>query len=274
MNIIKKFTFIFIFIFITASAQETNLLNDLESYYKNFEFEEIIRQTDSLLGQREKIDNPTLLEILEFRSASLFALGDQIGVRKSFIDLLKIDQNYELSESEYSPKLITLFMDIKKEYLSIIETEEKVQNSGSNNSIYETATINYTNYNSAIAKSLLVPGWGHFEMGKNSKGILLTSLGLASLGSMVYYIFDAESKERDYLNETNSGLIESKYNEYNSSYRIRNALIISYAAIWLYSQIDLLIFDEPSKNYQVVVLPHLNNLGKYNSTVFLVQFNF
>lgn len=274
MYIFRKFTFIFIFICITANAQETGPIKELVSFYKSFEFEEIIRQTDSLLAQREKFDNPTLLEILEFRSASLFALGDQVGARKSFIDLLKIDQNYELSESEYSPKLISLFIDVKSEYVSIIESDEMIKNSESENPISESASVNYNNYNSAIAKSLLIPGWGHFEMEENSKGIVLTSLGLASLGSMVYYIFDTESKERDYLNEINSDLIKSRYDDYNSSYRIRNALIISYAAIWLYTQIDLLLFDKPAKNRQVVIMLHSNKLEKYNSTIFSVQFNF
>jgi hypothetical protein len=60
---------------------------------------------------------------------------------------------------------------------------------------------------------------------------------------MLYFIVDANEKEKAYLSETNSVLIQSNYDKYNKSYKIRNTLIATYAAIWLYSQIDLLFFS-------------------------------
>ena len=271
MKLIKRFLLIFVFININSIAQETGAIKDLVSKYKNFEFKEVVSLSDSLLGDKDSLDDQMLSEVLEYRSASLFALGDENGTRKSFIDLLKIDQNYELSESEYSPKLISLFRDVKREYLSILKDENIDQSPISENSQLETASINYGNYKSEIAKLLFVPGWEIFQMEENTKGIVLTSLGLASLGSMVYFIIDAKSKENDYLSETNSILIQSKYDKFNSSYQIRNALIITYAAVWLYAQIDMLLFDVPSERAKISFVPGSNIIGKDNSTIFSVR---
>ncbi len=40
--------------------------------------------------------------------------------RKSFIEILKIDENFNLDSSQFSPKLITFFSDVKKEFLEIL----------------------------------------------------------------------------------------------------------------------------------------------------------
>ena len=61
---------------------------------------------------------------------------------------------------------------------------------------------------------------------------------------MVYFVFDTDSKRNDYLNAIEPSLIESNYDKYNTSYKIRNSLIITYAVIWLYSQLDLLVFSD------------------------------
>jgi hypothetical protein len=113
--------------------------------------------------------------------------------------------------------------------------------------------------NSAIAKSLIVPGWGHLHLKNNTKGWILTTASTAILGSMIYFILDANKKENNYLAETNATLIQQKYGDYNSSYKIRNLLIASYAAIWLYSQIDILFFSKELGSENI----SLNNSANY-----------
>jgi hypothetical protein len=46
------------------------------------------------------------------------------------------------------------------------------------------------------------------------------------------------------LQERNSNETGEKYNDYNFSYRMRNLAFISFAALWIYSQLDLLFFIE------------------------------
>ena len=61
---------------------------------------------------------------------------------------------------------------------------------------------------------------------------------------MLYFIFDAENKRSQYLSEVDPMLIEKKYTNYNTSYKIRNTLIATYALIWIYTQIDILFLSE------------------------------
>jgi len=37
--------------------------------------------------------------------------------------------------------------------------------------------------------------------------------------------------------------MDKKYNAYNRSYKTRNILISAYAIVWLYSQIDIFVFQ-------------------------------
>ncbi|MEK6553091.1 MAG: hypothetical protein AABZ54_06545, partial [Bacteroidota bacterium] len=72
--------------------------------------------------------------------------------------------------------------------------------------------------------------------------------------------------------ESNKLLIQQKYDDYNKSYKIRNVLIISYAVIWLYSQIDLLFFsngDQDSKSK----LSQSNNFSFTSSPLSALQIN-
>ncbi|OGV88193.1 MAG: hypothetical protein A3J88_01340 [Melioribacter sp. RIFOXYB12_FULL_38_5] len=68
-------------------------------------------------------------------------------------------------------------------------------------------------------------------------------LSTANLAAMIYYVFDTNKKEDAYLKETNKFLVDQKYASYNSSYKTRNILIATYAALWIYSQIDLHFFN-------------------------------
>ena len=108
----------------------------------------------------------------------------------------------------------------------------------------------------ALGRSILFPGMGHLYLSNNAKGWILTSLNTAALGSMLYFIFDSRNKELDYLEQTEPALINEKYDKYNTSYKIRNTLIITYAVIWIYSQIDLLFFsdDEISNKINTILL--------------------
>ena len=100
-------------------------------------------------------------------------------------------------------------------------------------------------------------------MDYTAKGILFMGAGLLTLGSSVYFFIDANNKENKYLNETDPRVIGSRYNDYNSAYKIRNTLIISYIVIWIYTQIDMLLFSRNDDSIE-----NNSTSGQYN-----IQFN-
>ena len=67
---------------------------------------------------------------------------------------------------------------------------------------------------------------------------------LNGYGSVAYTVAETISREDEYMAETNPELIPAKYDKYNEMYKVRNILIGAYAAVWLYTQLDLLIFND------------------------------
>ncbi len=232
--------------FIVVFAQSNYALDKLQTHYEMFEYSSVIHEAEKILMDKERLTDSLLINIYTLKAASHFAMGDQISTRKAFVEILKIDAQYILNDLSYSPKLITFYNEVENEFSDIIKlNEKKFENKEYNKNLNSVDNENQKDqlFNNALAKSLLVPGLGHIDRGDITKGWILTSASVVTLSSMVYFIVDANSKEKDYLGETNSDLINSRYTTYNNSYKIRNILITSYVAIWLYSQIDLLFFS-------------------------------
>jgi TM2 domain-containing membrane protein YozV len=95
-----------------------------------------------------------------------------------------------------------------------------------------------------IIRSLIFPGWGQLYNNNKLKGWILTSLGAITISSAVYFIIDSNNKQKKYLNDVNLSTIQNNYNEYNTSYKLKNISIISFIAVWVYSQIDILFFSQ------------------------------
>jgi len=245
---------LFFFLFSsTLLAQLTSDLDKLQNHYESFEYSLVITKALNLILDKERFSDKTLIKIYTLKAASHYAMGENNNTRKTFYEVLKLNKDYELSSLTYSPKLVELFKDVKKEFSEILKTNKETliqKNKVEPDKIFEYLTVRDNEFNSALAKSLILPGWGHLHLVDNTHALILTSASSVTLVSMIYFIFDTNSKEREYLSSTKPQLIQTRYDEYNKSYKIRNALIAAYAAIWLYSQIDLLFFSEDlgSKN--------------------------
>ena len=241
-------------------------LEYLKKNYKSFNYKTVIELSNTLLTSKSRFSREDLTQIYTLKAASEYLINEQSDSRKSFIEILKISENYELNTSDYSPKIIEFFSEIKSEFIDLRQFEGTNKNKNNRSLGNSNPSINpivVRDINSAIGKSIILPGWGHLSLKNDTKGWLLTSAGVAGLGSMLYYIFDTNNKENDYLSSINSTDIRKNYDKYNTSYKIRNTLIISYAALWIYSQIDLLFIstDLGSKN----VTPGISKINLKNN---------
>ena len=240
MKIFTGFILYFLCSALFLYAQSNHDIVKLQKHYESFEYSKVVQESENLLLDKERFNDSLLVQIYTLKSASHYAMGEQSSTRKSIIELLKINSGYELNKFIYSPKLLSFFEAIKSEFSEIINTNVEKSDSHNKEEIAKTnQTLATSNKipNSAIAKSLLLPGLGHLHINDNPKGWILTTASVISLSSMLYYIIDANEKEKDYLSDY------ANYDKYNKSYKIRNTLIATYAAIWLYSQIDLLFFS-------------------------------
>ncbi|MHB1686606.1 MAG: hypothetical protein ACYCVH_04435 [Ignavibacteriaceae bacterium] len=243
---IKIATAFLLFISITQftfAQQNAVSISSLKNKFESFEYNKVISDADSMLALKNVFSREEQIEIFMMKGISQFSLSDDYGAQKSFKEILIIDPSYTLDSTKVSPKIISFFNGIKSNYqkeLSIKTESIKTKT----DTVYVPKIITnvepVNNIKQAMFRSVLIPGLGHFYLGDNAKGWILTSLSAVTIASSIYFIIDSNKKEKDYLDETNPGLIQQKYDAYNSSYKMKNISILTFAVVWLYSQIDLL----------------------------------
>ncbi len=257
-------------------AQGKVSVRDIILKYESLEYDEVVSLAENILKTRN-LSKSEMIEVYTMKAVSHYALSQESESKNSFIEILKLDRNFSPDPVNVSPKIISLFNEVKEEFLkSNIQTEtvkepEKELAKDSVLVVDKNLVLKEKNeFKNYLLKSLILPGWGHLSYNVTStKGWILTTASILNLGSLIYYILDTDKKEKDYLNQSDEMLIKTMYNKYNKSYKVRNILITSMAAIWLYAQADLLIFSFDNMNADI----NLSLSGKTPSEIPL-QINF
>lgn len=226
-------------------------LSMMNRKFDQFKYGDVISIANKLLLKKIPLASNEILEIYKLKGISHYSLSEDDAAKKSFIEILRIDTSYTLDSTKISPKIISFYKQVKTNYIQQqqdIEARTVVRI----DTIYvpkvEYDKQHVSKIKNAIARSLIVPGLGHLYLDVNFKSVLLTVLGSASLAASIYYFIQSEEKEKAYLIETDSKMIESRYAEYNDTYRYRNISLISFGVVWLYSQLDLLFFSDDSSS--------------------------
>lgn len=223
-------------------------LKDLAQKFSNFEYSDVIEQASQLIEDKSQFTRLQLIEIYRMKGISHFSMLDEDKARLSFIEILKIDTSYTLSPSNTSPKIISFFNKVKNEYLISVEGKEEKITVVKHDTVYVPVTVRDTlaahRLRQALLPSFFIPGTGHLVLESSLKSWTLTTLSVASIATGIFYIIDTNKKEKEYLQETDLNEVSEKYNKYNFSYRMRNLAVISYVALWLYCQLDILFFSD------------------------------
>ncbi len=235
------FLIIFFFIGISFSYAQEVTFDKVKRQYEKFEYDNVIKFSDQLI-EKGDLNDSLSIEIHLMRANIFYSNNADSSTRKSFENILKIKKNYIPNQDVTSPKLISIFNEVKYDYLR--KNPDIAQPLDSTNQKPSTKFVNLNPQRGAVIKNILLPGLGQLHNGNSAKGWITTSASILNLGTLIYFAIDANKKQNAYLMETDRNLIQLKYDDYNRSYKIRNAFIISYAAIWLYSQIDFLFFSE------------------------------
>jgi len=253
----KKLFFSILLLFLNSypmifSQTQEPIGNFLKSQFENFQYEEIISFSDSILKSNSKISRDDSIQIFYYRSIAAFHIWDIALSEESFKTLLQLDKDFKLDSTEVSPKIISFFNQIrKKEIESQVHSEQNQNFKSLNNSLNEDLRKNFTLYREAIWKNLIFPGWGNLVMKERGKGYLILSSFSISLISSVYFYLDTNSKEEAYLNEVNVDKILERYKSYNTSYKIRNISLITLGLIYIYSQFDIISRNTISENNSI-----------------------
>lgn len=260
----KSFIFIFFICLDISFSQVNDSINIITENFRNFEYAEVIRLSEYLLRSKETLNNNQLMEVYTMKGISHYSFGEDYNAKESFIAILNMDSSYTLDPNKTSPKIITFYNEIKKEYLKNFpknDIEEKPAQSVKIDTVFIPRILrdveSENNLKNSMIRSLILPGLGHLYNESTTKGWILTSLSAVSLTSIIYFIVDSNKKEKEYLQERNRDLIEDKYDSYNLSSGLKNISIGSFVVIWLYSQFDLLLLSEDDGLSESINMPSL-----------------
>lgn len=264
------FLIIFLFIGISFSYAQEITFDKVKQLYENFKYDDVINLSTQLI-EKGNLNDSLSIEIHLMRANIFYANGADSSTRQSFENILRIKKNYIPNPDITSPKLISIFNEVKFDYLK--KNPDIVQQSDSTVQKQTAKFVDRNPQRGAVIKNILLPGLGQLHNGSSTKGWITTSASILNLGTLIYFAVDANKKENDYLIETDRNLMQLRYDSYNRSYKVRNVLIVSYAVFWLYSQIDLLFFSE---NQQQLDDSQLSGYLDFNSSVseFNLKFKF
>lgn len=232
-----KYKILIVLLFATSYsiAQESTYIK-IKKLFDDFEYEKVLQVSNDIATQAD-INDSLKVEVYLMRAVSFFYFQNEDQTKKSFVSMLELKNSFTLDPDLYNPRFYDLFDQVKREFARPPDNEIVKQDSLARipQFIYDQQKL----FKQAAVKNILVPGWGQLAVNQSIKGWILTTLSTANLGFMAYYAIETNKKEDAYLKETNKSLISQKYSDYNSSYKSRNLFIVSYLAIWLYSQLDL-----------------------------------
>ncbi len=263
---IKKILPVLFLIILTSHSyaqQGSDSLSVLRNEFEAFQYGRVIENAETMLLHKNNYNKDQLMEIYRLKGVSEFSLLNDTAAKKSFIQILRIDSSYALDSAKTSPKIISFFNQIKNEYIREKVYSKSPEKKPNTVPINSSQTLESNNdIKPVIIRSLIFPGWGQIYNNSNSlKGWILTSLGVAALGSTVYFIIDCNNKQKKYLNDVNLSTIQNNYNQYNTSYKLKNISLISFIAVWVYSQIDVLFISQSSS--RPLVQLRTNSMNRY-----------
>jgi hypothetical protein len=265
----KNFFLIIIFLFCASvSFAQGVTFENIKKQYEAFQYDSVIKNSDQLL-QKEDLSDSLKIEVYLMRADIFYQKNNDQLTRSSFEEILKLQKKYVPDPLNFSPKLIAIFNDVKTDFLR--KNPDVIQQKDTSKVKPETKFGDPLVIRNARIQSILLPGLGQLYIGYKTKGWIESAVSIANLGALVYFYLDANKKEKNYLSESDLTLIQQRYDDYNKSYKTRNLLLITYAALLIYSQLDLTFFsDEPPLSIS------LNEASLTNSHVSLnnIQLNF
>jgi hypothetical protein len=255
-------------------AQSQGSFDEIKKEYDAFEYRSVIKLSAGFLAGKDSVSRQALIDVYLMTAVSHYALAEETDAKNCFFEILKIDRNYQIDTEYYSPKIVDFFSRIKADYYMIVP-EKKVETGQRekmaevkkepvlSNDILKLEEAE-NDLKTAFIKSVILPGWGHYDAQSYLKAAVLSTAALASYGGMAYYILETNKNEKNYLNETDENKIRTKYDEYNSSWKMRNIFIVSSIIIWAYSQLDLLFFDDNCfRKIDISIKPGQDNTGAF-----------
>lgn len=201
--------------------------------YNAMRYGEVIEMVKRELESRPSQDREDLRLYLKYLSLALFVEEGEEAAVGALTSLLLVDPDFEFSEGEVSPKVLTLFEGIKTEGEFQTDREETV----------EAYVVVKDSRSAEILASALFPGRGHL-LRDQPRGYIYGTLFALSLGGGLYSAYLMGKNHETYLKSTQLTAIDLAYNDYNLSYKARNNLLLLSLLTYLASLADVILTSE------------------------------
>jgi hypothetical protein len=212
-----------------GSPDDSLAVEDVVRAWEELRYDDALEMAGSLLTGRGDLTLDRLVELHKVIGFVTFSTGRLNEAENSFRSALSIEPDLQLDSLYVSPKILAFFRDVKARFLT--EAPEP----GRQEIRY---LVLEDRRPAAAVRSLFVPGWGQLYKGERRKGILmLTTAGGTALGALLTHFAMNNAHDR-YLEATEPGEIASRYDRYNTLYRVRNTLFLATAVTWAWSYFD------------------------------------
>lgn len=238
----KTLTWLLLLLFHLCASTNAQTVESLRIKYEQFDYQAVVEQARTLLQHRARLDSATVKEALLLSAMSQYSLLNVDAGMVDFLELLRLDPQFQLDPVKTSPKIVQFFNEIKQSVHREPERERVVVRVDTVATLVDVGRP----LAAALKRSMLWPGWGQCYLGDRSKGRILRTASVLTCAAAAWATVDCRNKEKAYLNTTSRALMNQRYQHYNRSYKTRNILWGSFAAVWLYSQFDLLYLYKTS----------------------------
>jgi hypothetical protein len=203
------------------------------------------------------LNDSAYAEIHKCIAFSLIAQGKSGLAKERFAMLLSLLPAYSLDPVLTSPKILAIFNEAKRAFLSSKKTNQETIKIPPNASSFP---VSY--------RTILFPGWEQLYTGRKTSGTIFLCTGILTLGSGLAFEILRTGARQDYLSERNTLLIDEKYNTYNRYYKAEIASFVAFAITYIASEFDVFA----SSGNSAVLLQSNGQAGRLTEITFAFNF--
>ncbi len=211
---------------IQAQPNSTSLL---KQSYEALQFEKTIALGQQLLRQQQTFTPQTLIEIHKYMGFAYFNLGKLDSASVQFLTILELDPQYEFDPITTSPKIISFYHALKKQFLS-----RQIQP--------QPSVVRYVfvpdKRPAASWRSLLVPGWGQYYKGQKQRAKIYFSAFVVGVSTTLTAALLEKNYHNTYKNVNDPADLAAAYDDYNRWFKIRKVATFLTVGIWVASVFD------------------------------------
>ena len=233
---------------VPAWGQENDAprLDAIWEAYQQFEYDAARALARAALDAYEGPED--LAEVLVILGLISYSENRELEAELQFKEALRLNPNTHLDPLLVSPTIREFFEEVKG----------RMEQAGTDETLDPGVVPRYVlvpdRRSEAVLRSMVLPGWGQLYKGDRTKGIVLLGVwGFTAAGSLTAHLRRQQARD-DYLAAITTEEAIDRYDTFNQRHKLRNALLISAASVWIVSYVDALLVDNRPRQQRSLLL--------------------